>query len=222
MQKKDYLSELHLGKIIKEVALQKKVSSKILALEINYNSRNADKIFQMKNMDVEKVIKISYLLEYNFLFFLAKEYLPHLSYTDMQIENETCLINVDINNKFITINNPTSDCGFLKALHLGNYIKEIAKNRKYRVCDVAKLLDCSPNMVSYLYKCKSLSVKKIIHISEVFQYDFITNVYLSKIFIPNSLFFLENCIITVNRKNIRIINTTDNTCMLYLYRIDTK
>ena len=216
--KKKNLKDLHVGKIIKEIAFKRGISSKSIACAINRSQQNADKIFWMDDMDIEDIIRISYLLEHNILFFIVNDFLSHCSYIDAHIETETCLLKVDMKNRCVVVNESTSNCNFLKDIHIGKHILKVANKNNWSGKDVAKLLHCTPSMVSYLFRCKSLKIKKLIQISEALHYDFISNEYLSKITIANSLNFLEDCMIIVNRNKIQIINSIDNSCMLFFRR----
>jgi plasmid maintenance system antidote protein VapI len=73
MKNNEYLPELHIGKIIKEIALQKGVASKQIAAVIHYDAHNAEKIFKMNDMTIDNVVRISYLLKYNILDFIAQK-----------------------------------------------------------------------------------------------------------------------------------------------------
>jgi transcriptional regulator with XRE-family HTH domain len=220
--KLDSGKEFKIGEIIKSMVLKKGISSKAVAQMISRSVLNADKIYRMVDMDIEDIIRISYLLEYNILHFLVTDYLPHLSNSIEHIETEPCLLKVDINKRCIICNESVTNCNFLADTHIGEHIKKVANKNNWNGIEVAALLHCTPSMVSHLYRCKSLKVKKIMQISEAFQYDFISNLYLPQIIIANSLNFLEDCTITVCRQNIRITNPSSNICMLFSYQNNAK
>jgi len=208
------LEQLHVGKIIKKIASVKKISSKEIAGVINRSQLNANKIFWHDDMDIEDIIHISYLLRYNILFFVVNEYLPHLTTEDTYCETETLLIKIDMKSRTVFYNDFETNINFLKNFHIGNHIKKVAIENKWKNKDVAKLLGCSISDVSYLYQCKSLKLKKLLQISAAFQFNFFSVGYLNYINIANSLNFMDDCVLLVNRKKIQIINLADNRCLL--------
>jgi len=64
MKNNNLYEKIHIGRIIKDVARQRQVSSGILAQAINRYQRNADKIFRLEDMDVEDVVNYSELLAF--------------------------------------------------------------------------------------------------------------------------------------------------------------
>jgi len=219
---KTRLKKLHLGNIIKKVAKTKGVATKDIAVALSRSKLNASKILWHDDLDIEDLIHLSYLLEYNFLFFIVNDYLLHLTHAGKDRETEICLFKVDMNNRKIYCNEYESNTNYLKDIKIGEYLKAIAHQKNWCGQEVANRLNCTAANVSYLYQSKSLKVKKLIEISEVFQYDFISNVYLDKINISNSLHFLAGCVINVNKNNIQIIDPIHNTCLLYYRQIDAK
>ncbi|MCL2041603.1 MAG: helix-turn-helix domain-containing protein [Bacteroidales bacterium] len=183
MKKDDHLKYLYIGAMIKEVARRKGVSSGTLAHLIGKYMENVSEIYKLDDMDSEDVVKISYLLEYNLLEIISKKYLPHLPFTGHSPNQESYCMNLDIKTGVISANRNIGNCIFLKKIHIGQYIRKIAKKNGWNTQeDMAELLQCSQSNVSYLYKQKSLKLTTLIHLSEVLQYNFIAEVYLSQMF----------------------------------------
>jgi transcriptional regulator with XRE-family HTH domain len=218
----DLLKDLHIGSIIKEIALQKGVSSKRIATLINYDQHNADKIFKMDDMNIEDVVRISCLLEYNILDLFAKKYLPHLPYTVNHIKSESYLIKIDMRTLRITTNEPINNYDFLKEIHIGQYIKEVAKRKDWYEQEVANKLGCSQGSIRFLYKHKNLKVKTLIKISNALQYHFIAEVYLSRMLIVSLTDKFDGCIILLNSQQIRILNPKDNTTSVFFFFFNDK
>jgi transcriptional regulator with XRE-family HTH domain len=212
--KNNLFKDFHIGKIIKEIALRKGVSSKAIAAVINYSQQNADKVFRMNDMNIEDVIRISYLLEHNILFFVMNKFLPQLSGVENLIEEGDYILQTDVKSRSVSINEIATDCDFLKNIHIGNHIREYAKENNWSGRDLAKHLNCTPSMVNYIYKQKSLKIKKILQISEILQYNMVSAIYLPQIMIANATFFFENFLIVVNREKLRIIYSNDNSILL--------
>jgi transcriptional regulator with XRE-family HTH domain len=218
----DFLKDLHIGRIIKEIALQKGISSKKIADIINRDHHNADKIFKMNDMDTEDIIRISYLLKYNILELIAKNYLSHLTSTNHSTGSEFSLLKIDIGNQAITIYDEFNNSDFLKNIHIGQHIRMIAKKNELSGRDMANKLHCSQGMISHLYKSKSLKVKTLMQISNALQYHFIAEIYLSQIITASFWDMLDNCIITFNPHQIQILNANDKTIVMVFQRNDDK
>lgn len=58
--------EIHIGHLIKEVFDRQGRRATWLAAELNCNRANVYNIFNRENIDVEMLIKISFVLQYNF------------------------------------------------------------------------------------------------------------------------------------------------------------
>jgi transcriptional regulator with XRE-family HTH domain len=214
----DFLKDLHIGRIIKEIALQKGISSKKIAGIINHDQNNADKIFHANDMNIEDVIRISYLLKCNILELITKNYLSHFTCTNHSIVAESCLLKIDMRTQIVTIYDEFCNSDFLKNIHIGKHIREIAKKKEWNGKDMANKLHCSQGMISNLYRSKSLKVKTLIQISNALEYHFIAEIYLSQMIIASFLDMLDNCIITFNPHQIRILNANDKTIVIAFQR----
>ena len=222
MKHNDFLKDFHIGQIIKEIAIQKNVSSKKLAAVIRKYQQNANKIFRVDDMDVEDVVRISYLLEYNILAFLAQKYLSHIPFSNYIVNAERRLMKFDLENRQVIIYDPFNNCDFLKEIHIGEQIRRVAEKNGRSEKNVAKQLHCVQSMVSYLYQSKSLKVKTLIRISDALQHHFIAEVYLSQMVIISSLNMEEDCIITLNPLQVCVKNPNNETFSMIFQQNDTK
>jgi transcriptional regulator with XRE-family HTH domain len=216
------LNDFHVGEVIKEIALQKGISSKEIADAIYHDHRNADKIFRKDDMDIEDLVRISFLLEYNILDFLVKKYLPHLPYTDNFVDPASCLLKIDMRTLQVTKVPSFNNCNFLQKTHIGQFIREITKKRKLNEWELANQLQCSQGNISILYQSKSLKIKKLIQISDALQYHFIAEVYLSQMMIVSPLNILDKYLIVLNALQVRIQNPNDSTDLMTFQRNDDK
>jgi len=216
------LKNLHIGTIIKEIAQQKGISSKQIAAVIRRYETNSDKIFKVTDMDIEDIVSISYLLEYNILEFLVKQYFVHFSSTEYITADESCLFKIDMRTQRITNYETFNNCDFLKEIYIGKHIREIAEKQGYSGQDMAKQLHCAQSVVSDLYKRKSLNVKTIITISNLLHYNFIAELYLSQMVIVSSWNKFDNCIITITQQQVRILNPNSNSPVMVFQRNDDK
>ena len=216
------LKDLHIGKIIKEIAQQKGVSSKQIAAVIRRYETNADKIFRLEDMDIEDIVRISYLLEYNLLAPLVKEYLPHFPVNDNIMNAESCLLKIDMRTRRVITDDVLYNCDFLKDIYIGKHIRAIAEEKGYTEEDVAKRLYCVHSTISNLYLYKSLKIKKLVKISNILQYNFIAELYLSKMVILSSWDKFDDCIIVLSPQQVRILNPNSNTLLMIFQRNDAK
>jgi transcriptional regulator with XRE-family HTH domain len=67
MEEFNDLSKIHIGKRIKEVLKQKRISVNQLAKSISHSRCTVYDIFNRKSVDTELLIHISHALDYNFL-----------------------------------------------------------------------------------------------------------------------------------------------------------
>jgi len=203
MKHDDFLKDLHIGEIIREIAKQKGVSSKKIADIISRDQNNADKIFRLNDINVEDVVRISYLLEYHILDFITQKYLSHLPNPGNYVKATSRLMKFDIQKNEVVIFDPFSNCDFLKKTHIGQHIKEVAKQNKWNIREMARQLNCSPSMVIYIYKNKSIKVKRLILISNILQYNFIAAVYLSQTTIAFALDIVDGCMLSLDSMQMR-------------------
>jgi DNA-binding Xre family transcriptional regulator len=205
------LEDLHIGCIIKEIVHQRGIFAKELAIVINRYRNNSDKIFLLKDMYTDDIVQISYLLKYNILDFLSKKYLPYLPFPDCAINFKSHSIKVNMKDKQVMVFDISNNCDFLTKIHIGQYIKKVAKKKEWDEKNMAKQLKCSQSAVSNLYKKKSLKVKTLIQISATLQYHFIAEAYLAQMIAFPFLNMIANRIIILTAQNIYFENSDNAT-----------
>ena len=222
MEKNDFLNDLNIGKMIEEIALQKKIrANKLVPLLGNRYQQNGDKIYDLKDMDAEDVIKISYLLEYNLLEVISDKYLSHIPYTADTKKRKLFTIKMDIQTKSFNCYINGSNCAFPDDVHFGEYLKDWMKNNgRSRFC-LAEKLNCPPSLINYYYNQKRLKVKKLIELSIALNHNFIAAVYLSQMRIVPSLDQFNDCLITITDQEVRLTNP-NNDAFLWLYKRQDK
>jgi len=218
----EFLPDLHIGKFIKEIAYQNGVSSQNIADAICRYQKNASRIFKLNDMDVEDVIRISYLLKYNILNVIAKKYLSHIHHSSNFTSSEPYFLRIDMRNRCVVSYETSNNYGFLKNIKIGQHVREIASIKGLQGQDVAKKLQCSHGTITNLYKSKSLKVKTLIKVSEVLQYNFIAELYLSQMAIVPSLDKFDDCVISLGTQQITILNTMDKNSLMVFLRTDDK
>ena len=196
--------------MIKRIASEKQVPSSKLVEAIHRYQNNADKIYKLEDMDTEDVIRISYTLKYNLLEWMSKKYLSHLHSTGTGSEQEIYTLSLDMRTKQFTITGNTRNCDFLKGLHFGDCFRKTAQKNGWSSKYLETKLNYSQSTISELFKSKSLKVKKLFRISNLLRYNWVEEVYLSKICIVPFHHF-EECIITLTDWQVFITKPDDST-----------
>ena len=222
MKKDNYLEELHIGSMIKEVALKRKIPSKNLAASIHLDKNNADKIYKKKDMHIDNAVRLSYALEYNLLKMIAEKHLSHLPVIGNMPEQADFSLTLDTQNRSITYTREAGSCNFLSRIHVGAHIQRIAENKGWNEQFMAKLLGCSQSSVCNLYHSQSIKIKRLIEISNKLTCDLISDIYLSRMMIAPSLDTFDNCIITLNKREVRILNPNDKAFPMVYQRKDNE
>jgi len=217
MEYKSSFEDLHIGKIIKDFAFHKNVSSKKIAETLVRYEKNVDKIYKLEDMDVEDVVKISYMLEYNILEAISRKYLSHLPYMDNWVAQESYSIELNMKTERFTIRKNAGNCNFLREIHFGQNLLSLTKENGWSEKVVAKKLHCVQSTISNLFRSKSLKVKKMMWISDVFAHHFIAELYLSRMcIVPSHLF--DDCIITLNPQQVCINHLNEATIPMVFLR----
>ena len=196
MRNDDYLKELHIGRIIKELACQNHVSSKKLTgtLFPNRYQLNADKIFKLSDMDVEDVIRMSKIIGFNLLEKISNTYLSHIPFTGSYLEQTDYSITLGLSTRRFVLNIKED----LEKVHIGKFIKKLAQNKGWVERDMANKMKCNQSLISYYYKHESMKIKPLIHFSLALNYNLIAEVYLVRMGKICSINYFDDCIIKLN------------------------
>ena len=223
MKSTDYLKDLHIGKMIREIASQKQTSSKRLAEVLNrYTSKNADKIYNLQDMYIDDVVQISYVIEYNILEDISETYLSHLPSTEIVLDQESYSLTLDMQTQLFTINKNAGNCDFLSDIHPGQYIKEMVQKKGWTTNTLMKRLNCSQSSVSRLYQSVSIKIKRLIQLSNVFRHNLIADLYLSRMILVPTFELFDRSIVTINPQQIRIENIADKSVLMVYNRQNSK
>ena len=176
----DYIKDFHLGSMIKEIAGQQKIAaSKIMeVLNPPRYQKNVDKIFKIKDMDIDDVIRISRLLEHKLLEMISYKYLSHLPFSGIYLGQTYDSITLCLKTNSFKISRKEDIFNFLENFHIGDYIKIIAQQKGLYEKELAAMIGWKPASVSYYFKHKSMKINPLIHFSKALQYNFIAEIYL--------------------------------------------
>ena len=158
--------DFHIGNMIKELASQRGITSDQLAKAINRYKANESRIFKLADMNVDDVIQISYLLKYNILEKLCDKYLSYLPINRKKSEYQQYIVTFDMRTKRYTKHGNSGNCDFLKDIHIGPFIKMLAKENKWNEQDVATQLHYTQSEVSDLYRREHIKVKQLFYLSD--------------------------------------------------------
>ena len=208
MEKEIYLDDLHIGKIVEEIAGQQKVSAQQLVDAICHYHDNAGKIFKLKDMNTEDVVKISYVLKYNLLEMLSEKYIPHLSTSCKSQQQPYCIFELHTKSNQCKLNQYAGTYDFLKSdvIHIGKYIRSVAEKKGLTEEDLGKLLHLSQSNVSRLYHSKSIKVKRMIRFSNFLEHNLFSELYLTHITIAPSQNIFDHFIIKVSELRVDFMN----------------
>jgi len=101
-------------------------------------------------------------------------------------------------------------------------INHTAEQKGWSEKDIANKLQKSQSTISDLYRSKSTKIKSLIIISDIFNYHFIAEVYLSQMMIIFSTAKFDDCIISINPQRIHIFNPNDESFLMVFQRNDEK
>ena len=195
------LNSLHIGSMIKEIAHNKGISALQIADILHRYQQNASKIYQRHDMDIADIILISYLLEYNFLKIISEKYLSHLPFTiENNLKPECYRIEWNTQNELFSVIGDIGKDDTLQKINIGQHIRKFAQKKGWSEQDVAKLLECSQTTVNFLYRYKSLKIKRLIQISDTLNHNFIAEAYLSRMFIISPLNMFNYCAATITQR----------------------
>jgi len=195
-----FKDDLHIGKMIKEIAIQKQVSAKKIADAIQRYNGNADKIFKLDDMYVEDIILISYLLKFNFLRIISNKYLSHIPFTGDILKQENFSITLEMPSNSFRIIKKSEKKDRLE-VHIGDYIKDVALKKGIKKLYITNQLGRSQGLISYLYKQNTMKIKQLIKISIALNYNFISEVYLSRMDVTFSFHLFDGCIVELTTKH---------------------
>ena len=161
-------------------------------------------------MDCEAMVRVSYLMRYNFLKVISEKYLSHLPVIENNSEEERYYMELDEQSGRFKIIGDIGNKEVLLKIHIGHYIKAFADKYRLTQQNMAEELGCGQSYISYLYQQKSLKVKKLIQISNALKHNFIEEVYLDRMFIISSPNKVVRPIIIKTSQEVRIENPDDN------------
>jgi len=97
--------EIHIGKIIKEKLTENSMTITEFAKEIHCDRTSVYHIFKQKSIDIEKLIKISEVLNYDFIqeiYIKQEDKTPQTVFVAVEI-NQDVLLKLNLPNEFIRL-----------------------------------------------------------------------------------------------------------------------
>ena len=210
MKNNDLLSKLHVGSMVKESAGRNQITSKQVAAAIDRYPKNGDKIYRLEDMDSSDLVKISYLLRDNLLETIYEKFLLHIPWEE---KNKPALLKFTMHPKTgrLTHHSRPANCDFLKDIHIGEYLKQLASKNHWSKSYLSQKLNCSLNAISYYFAQESMKIKKMIAFSIALNHNLIAEVYLSRMHIVPLIDHFNDCILTMTEQEIHISNLHDDS-----------
>ena len=145
-------------------------------------------------MYIEDLIQISNLLKCNFLKTISDKYLSNIPFTGNNLKQENFSIILDMSSNCFQIRK-----NLIKQekheIHIGSYIKDVVNKKGIKEQQIATQIGRSQGLISYLFKKKTLKIKLLIKISIALNYNFINELYLSKMDITFFHHLLDGCLV---------------------------
>jgi len=205
----DSCMDFHFGIKIEDEARKKNIPPGQLAETIFRYQYNPRRIFTLDDMDVVDIVKISYLLDYNFLDEFSKKYLAHLPRIRSKLSPEKYAVTFNFKTRSYDHHGNTGKYDFLNELHFGQYVKEMAEHNGWDQQEVANRLSCSQSTISDLYRRKSIKVKKTVRISNLFQHNLIAELYLSRMMVVTPIKIFDQSLISISGNTIFLVKQND-------------
>jgi hypothetical protein len=114
----DFLKSIHIGKILKTETIKQHISEENLATIICCTQSAISRMFHNPDIDIERLIKISYKLNYDFI---RNIYLPYMSVNEDTMTSNECISDgciIKINPKTISVINEKQT-----GIYYGNWSK---------------------------------------------------------------------------------------------------
>ena len=102
----------------------------------------------------------------------------------------------------------------MKDIHIGDIIKQKVEESPMTVTKFADRINCERTTVYHIFKQKSIDIDKLIKISEVLNYDFISEVYAKKNNKTNNSILAVYFAVEIDRDSIQQLTLPDNFIQL--------
>lgn len=180
MKNDEFFDDFHIGRLIKKIADERNIASGKIAeaFEPVRYTNNADKIYKLRDMNVEDALRIADKLDYNLLGEISEKYLPYLQLSGHNINQEFDAIVLNLDTNRYEIHRRETKDALWENIHIGDYIKRIVKEKGLSATFFAKQLGCYNSLVYHYYNCKSMKIRKLIVLSKIIKHNLIAEVYL--------------------------------------------
>lgn len=148
--------DTHIGKLMRDIAKKRNVSTKYLAEKLGYTLDNIYKIFKRRLPDYELVMRISNILDYDFASHLPFVPVAHRQLIIQIADNDT-------KNQLLNYN---------ANVHIGTLMHKIIKERNIPIGLIADQLGYTKrNIYKIFERCKP-DYDIVLRISALLEYDF--------------------------------------------------
>ncbi|MDR2233768.1 MAG: hypothetical protein LBE56_11720 [Tannerella sp.] len=224
MKTNDLLNNLHVGKMIKQVAEKKKITPQLIVSVLDGRYiKNADKIFRLPDMYSSDIGRISYVLEHNLLEDISKEYLSFIPFSMPPDRKKLFTITLDAYNHKFTLNTFVGKSSDMDVIDVGVYLKALSKQNGCTSKSIANKMGCSENLIKYYYFTKKeMKIKKLIEMSQLFNRNLIAELFLSKMYISPFIEMGDKIEMVITDREIRIFDPRNPDFSLDYTRLENQ
>ena len=202
MKKETDLENFHVGRWIQGIASEKQIKSRLLADAILRYPGNADKIFKLKDFYAKDLRKMSEPLDCNLLLLISEKFLSQIPFFGKNLSPENYHVNLNTSTNIFNINDKDeSRKDSIKDFKIGKHIKHVLKEKGWTMKQLANRLGCTKVTIDNLLESYDLKTKKLILLSEVLDYNLITEGYLSAMDIKFSFPLFDGSTIKLSAKH---------------------
>jgi transcriptional regulator with XRE-family HTH domain len=186
MIRRNNLGDVNIGSVIESKFRLSKMTVREFAAKLNCNRSTVSDIFDHNSIDINRLIVISEILNFDFVHACCWKYIPPCP--------GMCMIKGIIG--FIEHTHESVSEMFNHDVNIGAVIRQHLKEHKISQLDFAGFLGCDISVVQATLKRKSIDVKNLVEICIVLNTDFINMLYVKdKAFdLDASILIIENAI----------------------------
>jgi predicted transcriptional regulator len=164
------LRTINIGSVIEHQFRNNSMTFTEFADRLNCDRSTIYAIFKRDDIDMERLIKISEILKFDFIHacYLGNKY----NDSNMSIVDE---ITKCIEKSHRQVSNKNEK--YIHNVNIGSLIQQQLKINSMSITEFASKLDCDRTTVYSIFKCKTINIKRLILISEILDFDFIHTFY---------------------------------------------
>jgi predicted transcriptional regulator len=164
------LNAINIGSVIEHQFRINSITLAEFADRLNCSRSTVYTIFKRDDIDMESLTKISEILDFDFI---------HACYLENKCNDPEMSV-IDAMIKCIEENHnqaPDRNEKYTHNVDIGSHIHQQFEINSMSVTEFSDRLNCDRSTVYSIFKCKTISIKQLIRISEILDFDFIHAFY---------------------------------------------